>query len=408
MSRPLKIQDRLSACPGCSLLCDDFQNPAQRDERLCQLGRDYFQQLASRPQGTRYWMGRKEVSPQQAIDRAQDILQQAHAPLVSGLEWLGVQTQALAVKVAQHYRGFVDTGFHRPMGRLLAFQQTGNVSATLGEIRDRAGLVVFLYADPQRSHPRLQERLNCDRKQVAWIGDAAACRNESSALQFSAPEMQAGNVAIWLHRFALQGVAKDETISDEPPMGRDEWARLVSLLQSHAHIGIIADDPGGLPLPVQQTYWSRLFRSVQAMNQQRRVWLLALRNDANGLGAENTISSLTGFPRAVSFQSGYPEFEATSFSADQVIQRGMADAILAIDGSHRDNPFRFSGPKIEIHSRGEPGPSTGDGDVTITTPFPEAGDWVRMDDVCLPVSRDVTRCPVADFFRGLLGLEADR
>lgn len=409
MTRTQRIHDRLSACPGCPLLCDDFEDTPQRDERLCQLGHRYFQQLESRSDETRFWLGRQEVSPAQAVERSREILRQAHAPLVCGLESLAVRTQALAVKIAKQYRGFVDSGFHRPMGRLLAFQETGNVTATLGEIRDRTSLVVFLYADPDRTHPRLWERLNCDRKEVVWIGETASShRDDSKILHLPVANSQAIQILLWLQHRVQRNGSPPESAADAPPPGAEAWTQFATMIHDHSHIGIIADDPGDLALPVQQTYWARVFRWVQSLNQERRAWVLGLRNDANGLAAENTIAALTGFPRAVSFQSGYPEFEAALYSGDHIINAGMADAMLWVVGGAPGNGIEFSGPKIKVQTSSELSESTREGDVTMTTPFLGAGDWVRFDDVCLPVQRENTRCPVARFFEALLQTDGRR
>ncbi len=66
------------------------------------------------------------------------------------------------------------------LGRVAAFQRQGRVSATLGEVKNRADLVIFWGADPATSHPRHLERYSVDpagrfvsgKRTVAVVGDA--------------------------------------------------------------------------------------------------------------------------------------------------------------------------------------------------------------------------------------------
>ncbi len=96
----------------------------------------------------------REVSVEEAADAAATILREARAPLVHGLGGTSCEAQRRAVALAEAAGAVIDVG-----ATPNAF---GWSTATLGEIRDRAELVVLWRADPVVTHPRLLERLRLD------------------------------------------------------------------------------------------------------------------------------------------------------------------------------------------------------------------------------------------------------
>ena len=81
-------------------------------------------------------------------------------PLVYGLGQTTCEAQRTAVALAEAIGAVID-----PAGPLLdgasglAYQALGASTATLGDVRDRADVVVVWRADPVATHPRLLERL---------------------------------------------------------------------------------------------------------------------------------------------------------------------------------------------------------------------------------------------------------
>src|SRR5919107_1352035 len=113
-----------ATCAGCGLVCEDItavvgdDGGLERLERTCPLGDAWFAARVD-PAAPPARVDGREVGVEEALDAA--------APLdgASGL----------------------------------AFQARGASTATLGEVRDRAEVVVIWRADPATTHPRLFERL---------------------------------------------------------------------------------------------------------------------------------------------------------------------------------------------------------------------------------------------------------
>ena len=86
------------------------------------------------------------VSVEEASDAAAAILKQARAPLVYGLGGTSCEAQRRAVAIADATGAVLDPAGGSGAG--LAYAAIGSSTATFGEIRDRAELVVVWRADP--------------------------------------------------------------------------------------------------------------------------------------------------------------------------------------------------------------------------------------------------------------------
>src|SRR6185436_15516837 len=102
---------------------------------------------------------------EQAVAKAADILSQSRAPLIWGLSRSSTAGQKAAVLLGEQIGATVDTTAsvcHGPS--IMAIQEVGESTCSLGEVRNRADLVIFWGADPAESHPRHFERYSVDAK----------------------------------------------------------------------------------------------------------------------------------------------------------------------------------------------------------------------------------------------------
>ena len=79
----------------------------------------------------------------------------AFYPIIYGLSDTTSEAQCVAVSIADWIGGCIDTTTsecHGPSG--IAFQDVGEVTCTLGEIKNRGDLIIFWGSNPAESHPR--------------------------------------------------------------------------------------------------------------------------------------------------------------------------------------------------------------------------------------------------------------
>ena len=148
-----------ATCAGCGCLCDDIEVTNGGLVRTCALGDAWFAEV-ERPPLARVDGG--EVGLDEAADAAAAILREARAPLVHGLGGTSCEAQRRAVALAEAAGAVIDAG-------PAVNAAIGWSTATFGEIRDRAELVVLWRADPVITHPRLLERLRLDASAMVVV-----------------------------------------------------------------------------------------------------------------------------------------------------------------------------------------------------------------------------------------------
>src|SRR5262245_57586451 len=151
----LKVVDN-ATCTFCGCVCDDMEltvedNHITKANNACVLGKTWFlnHHIEERPVAT---IKGQPVSLEEAVERAAEILVNAYYPIVYGLSDTTCEAQRVAVAIADRVGACVDTTTsvcHGPSG--MAFQGVGEVTCTLGEVKNRAHLVIFWGSNPAES-----------------------------------------------------------------------------------------------------------------------------------------------------------------------------------------------------------------------------------------------------------------
>jgi formylmethanofuran dehydrogenase subunit B len=224
------------------------------------------------------------------------------------------------VAVAEAIGAVVD-----PEGGGAAYPAIGWSTATFGEIRDRAELVVAWRADPAVTNPRLLGRLRLDRaargSRPLVVIDAQRTATAEEADGFVELDAAHDVEALWALRALVGGAPLDRDRIEELPLdGLDD---LAERLRGARHVAMIhgaVDELGALAL----------FSLVRDLSRDRHAVTLGLRGGGNARGAEDVLAWQTGFPAAVSFARGYPRATAGELGAALLLARGEVDAALVV------------------------------------------------------------------------------
>jgi formylmethanofuran dehydrogenase subunit B len=305
-----------ATCAACGCACDDIEATVAGARlsvtRTCVLGDAWFAEREAAPIAT---IEGRAVSVEEAADAAAAILRQARAPLVYGLGQTSIEAQRQAVALAEALGAIVDPGGGG--GASLAYQAIGSSTATFGESRDRAELVVVWRADPAVSNPRLLGRLRVGSRPLVVVdGVRTATAEEADA--FVALDAARDFEALWALRALVTGAPLDRARLGELPV--DDLAERLRAAHHVAFLHGALDELEALAL----------FSLVRDLSRDRHAVTLALRGDANARGAEDVLAWQTGFPAAVSFARGYPRAGPGELSAAGLLHRGEVDAALVI------------------------------------------------------------------------------
>ncbi|HEY2897593.1 MAG TPA: hypothetical protein VGJ12_10675 [Gemmatimonadaceae bacterium] len=385
-----------AVCLGCGCACDDIGVVVESGRivearNACPLGRLWFGD-GSLPGAV---LGGRSAAIEDVVGEIAEVLRSARAPLVYLAPDLTTEAQRAAVAIADQLRAFIDgvTSATASEG-ILAAQRRGRASATLGEIRNRADLLVFWAVDPVLSYPRFQSRYapdpagvhvpngRADRTVIAVdVGSQRGPDDADVRIQMTADEES-------LFLASLRGYLAGRTLGGAPILAR--VTELATRLKRARYAVVVADGesaPQGPAAPAMRA--DALIALAQSLNDTTRASLCTLRGGGNRNGADTVLTWQTGFPMAVDFSRGAPKYTPEDATLAR-LARGAFDAVLVV-GATSSLPSGLTTAlqgvrTIAIGPRASQ--SAIDASIRIDTgvaSIHESGIAFRTDDVPLPL-----------------------
>ena len=418
------VQD--ATCTFCGCVCDDIDLKVQGDhiveaKRACVLGTAWFLNHDVEDKPACLIEG-QAASVEAGIERAAQILANSRYPLVYGLSDTTIESQRKAVAIADWVGGNVDTTTsvcHGPSG--MAFQGVGEVTCSLGEVRNRADLVMFWGSNPAESHPRHFTRYslmpkgmfvpNGRKDRTCVVVDVRRTKSAKAADLFVQIKPRCDFEALWTLR-ALANDVELDPVEVERNTGQplSLWQDLMDRMKA-AKFGIIFFGMGVTMTRGKHANSEALLALTRDMNRHTRFVCKPNRGHGNVSGADNVVTWRTGYPFGVNLGRGYPRFNPGEYTASDVLARGEADAAMIIASDPMAN---FSQPARE-HLKSIPyiafdpkeTPTTRHATVAFTVAtygINVPGTVYRMDDV--PISlRPAFESPFPSDLEILSGIE---
>ncbi|MGN6393214.1 MAG: hypothetical protein ACTHM9_13355 [Gemmatimonadales bacterium] len=389
-------------CLGCGCGCDDLR-VVVADRRIvdftppCPLARTWFGD-GSVPSVVR--VGGREASLDDAVDEAGKLLAAAAGrALVVLAPGISVQAQRAALALADRLGAAVDAATSEAAAAgLLAAQRRGRAAATLGEIRNRADVVLFWAVDPGPRYPRYWSRYapepegthvptgRAGRTVVSVSVGADRGPGAADAELTLLPDQEIPALSV------MRAVALGNTLG-ELPAPLDAAAAIAARLTKAKYVAVVHEAEPGQE-PARDRYRAEgLLGLAEALNGPTRAALSSLRAGGNRSGAEAALTWQTGYPMSVTFEPGSP-----AYTPDR---RGLASAAamsaILVAGSPRPvatalAPAAAMVPIVIVGPRATEAPFPAR--VAIDTGVAgihEGGTAYRMDEVPLPL-----RPPLAD------------
>ena len=359
-------------CLGCGCACDDISvringNTVTDTQNLCALGNSWFQADRSTAGTT---VDGREVAFDNAIAAAVKQLKSAKRPLVFVAPGLSCEEQRACVALADVLRARLDsTTSLTALPNVLASQERGFASATFGEVRNRADLIVYWAIDIANRYPRFVSRYARAAATVIAVDVGNAAASVDASHRFSiAPAGELPSL-IALRERATDGIS--------------------ALLNDARYIALVYDAEPDERADRSPQRFDALIALAQSLNDRTRCAAFALRRGGNVSGADSAFTTATGYPTAVDFSRGYPQYRPH--------ETHDPDVVLIV-GDHTPGDRGIDGARIAV------GPNAtalalGNAVVAIDTGAAGihiAGTAVRAEDVPLPLrpalraSRSVT------------------
>ena len=343
-------------CPHCADLCDDLcltveGNRIAAVEVECEAARAFFlgyevETVVPKVRGTDAEWG-------SAVEEAARILGRAVSPLVVGLSATACDAQRIAVELAEAIGACIDTPYAAFYGaRALALQEVGEATCTLGEVKNRADLVIVWGADPVVTHPRHLSRYAVDppglfmpggrRDRMLIVVDVCRTRTADVADLFLqvVPDQDYEVLGV------LRARLKNHTVTVGEIGGRslNEWEALLERMKA-CRYGVIfygtglTMSRGGVESVVQ------LMHLVNDLNAHTRFSVMAMRGPlgfGNVGGSFKVLCWQTGYPFAINLSRGYPRYNPGEFTASELLERQEVDAVLVVGA----DPVEYLPPRL--------------------------------------------------------------
>ena len=393
------------ACTVCGCVCDDLRvtvtkNRISHLEGACKLAEPWFAALSVELVRPPAMVDGREVTLTEAIERAAEILGNSRAPLIWGLSRSSTAGQRAAVLLGERIGANVDptaSVCHGPS--IMAIQEVGESTCSLGEVRNRADLVIFWGANPAESHPRHLERYSGDAireliprgrdDRTFIVVDAKPTATNALADTFVQVPRGRDFDVIWALRQLIRGAELPDSYDIGVP--HEQLHQLAKQMTS-CRYGAVFFGLGIAQRGLGHKNVEALLRLVRDLNDHTRFTARRLRIPGDVAGADSVLCWTTGFPFAVNLSRGYPRYNPGEYTANELLERGEVDACLLVgsesvaDLSPRARHHMEQLPTISLdypHVAASFEPT-----VQITTAIygvHAAGTAYRMDEIPIPL-----------------------
>jgi formylmethanofuran dehydrogenase subunit B len=342
MTPPLSVEN--ATCLGCGCACDDI-GVAVRDGQIvearnaCALGVQWFGN-GSVP--TRCMVDGTEVSVADATRSVARLLIEADRPLVYLAPGLSCESQREAVAIADLLHARLDSATSASGSPfVLAGQERGLATATLGDVKNRADTVVFWGVDLEGRYPRFASRYAPDpigmhapqgrrsRTVIAVdVGDArVTTRDADRRIQIGVDDELA---TLTMLQALVRTLAGADTKPPASSAVGPEILELASTLTTSRYVALVYDAEHDDRVARSSQRFDAFASLAHALNERTRAAAIPLRAGGNRSGADAVLVAQTGYPFAIDFARGFPRYDPHDGAAVALLRRHEVDLALIV------------------------------------------------------------------------------
>jgi len=333
-------------CPFCGTLCDDIICKVENNKivgtiNACRIAHNKFVHTKGATRYTKPLIRKNgefvEVTYDEAIEKAAKILAEAKRPLLYGWSCTECEAHAAGIELAEETGAVIDNTAsvcHGPS--VLALQDVGYPTCTLGEVKNRADVVVYWGCNPMHAHPRhisrhvfsrgfFRERGRPDRTLI--VVDPRETDTAKLADIHLQVEFDRDYELIDAMRAYLLG---HEILYDEVAgIPRETIEEAVEIMKN-AQFGILFWGMGLTHSRGKHRNIDTAIMLTEDLNDFGKFNLIPMRGHYNVTGFNQVASWESGFPYCVDFSAGEPRYNPGETGANDLLQNREADAMMVI------------------------------------------------------------------------------
>ncbi|HID80997.1 MAG TPA: formylmethanofuran dehydrogenase subunit B [Chromatiales bacterium] len=337
-------------CPFCGLACDDLTVSAKQNKLdilagQCTLNRAGFNQALWEKTSTAMMQG-KEIAHATAIDKAASLLKKSEAPLIGGLitDVNGVRT---AMALADACGAVIDHQDSQAIFRnTRVLQDTGWMTTTLTEVRNRADLVIMIGSQVLDDYPRFFERIIQPKPQFrkkprqiillgSWDGRKipAELKGDNTTVIKTPMESVAEVIA------ALRATLAERVLDNNQFGGMNSSAiQELAFQLKESQYSVFTWSAKEFDMPHSELVIEQLVELIKDLNTTTRSSGLPLGGSNGSISANQVCTWQSGIPLRSSFAQGQPQHDALLFDSQRLLKNAEADLLLWVSSLRSDQP----------------------------------------------------------------------
>lgn len=288
----------------------------------------------------------EQISHATAIGKAADLLSKAEFPLIGGLvtDVNGVRS---AMVLADACGAVIDHQDSQAIFRnTRVLQDSGWMTTTLTEVRNRADLVVVIGSQVLDDHPRFFERILQPKPQFLKKPRQLILLGPWDGRKIPT-EIKGNNTTVI--KTTMESVAELtaalRAILAGRPLDKNQFAGVnISILNDLAsrlkasQYSVLAWSAKEFDTPHSELAIEQLVELIKDLNKTTRSSGLPLGGSNGGISANQVCTWQSGVPLRTSFATGQPQHDALLFDGQRLLESGETDLLLWISSLRSDQP----------------------------------------------------------------------
>ena len=339
-------------CVFCGADCDDLEidvvgNEIVEVRNACKVGAaNYITAQGSKRLTTPLWRADKRdefkpISWQEAYEKAADIFIAAKHPLLHGWGETSVEAIRVGLEISEVLGGVFDgqlTNCHGPS--VGAIQQVGIPTCTLGEVKNRADVIVYWGCNPLHCHPRHMARyapftrgfFRVDGRSERYVVVVDPRKTDTAKLADKHLQVNLAEDYELFNAFRaylngcdikgdkdgkISGVLVKDIIEVADRMRKAKWGMIFFGLGLTHSMGKLQNVASAIEL-------------TALLNSESKWSIMPLRGHFNVSGINVVACWITGYPYGIDFARGYPRFNVGEFTGVEMLRDKQVDAMFSI------------------------------------------------------------------------------
>ena len=304
----------------------------------------------------------KEVTLEQAVSAIAEHLRDANQPLIGGLA-TDLNGARSAMALADKSGAVVDSQFSPAAFRnILVLQDTGYMTTTLTEARNRADVMVIVGSDIESSFPRFFERIvwpaesmfdvDLSQRQVIYLGKKPSGEQSTAPDGRKAQVLACDDADLPEVLSVLRALINGKTVQAEAVGGIpvSELQQLTETLKA-AQYSVFVWSGMQLNYDHAETSIQMLCEAIKELNKDTRSNGLPLGGKQGDTTVNAVASWQSGYPMRSSFQRGYPEYDPFIFDSRRMLAEAEADVLLWVNAFNSQGTPPASSAKTIVLGR---------------------------------------------------------